>query len=281
LIGEKLLDDKKFFEKISLVKFLLHSALADAAFGDHPGLRPLPMAKTPYERWLRAVALTGQGRYNEAAENSKPLRGPNHPVELQSAALSLDASMLRQQGDHARALELDTRSLALLPPQSGSESPELALARCDAVTGIAADHLGLGSCETAQAALADVAALVDQAAAAGFGWRARIRWHWVTAETAMAIGDFDGALIAARNNHDLARPCPSLRHRVKSQLVLAAAQFLAQGAGSAQACANTVFHEAKIGGLAPLAWAAAMLLHAIEPEKGWAASAAALRGQWR
>ncbi|WP_148223416.1 hypothetical protein [Segniliparus rotundus] len=239
------------------------------------------MAKTPYERWLRAVALAGRGSYTEAAENSKPLRKRNHPVELRSTALSLDASMLRQQGEHARALELDTHALALLPQQSRSESPELALARCDAATGIAADHLGLGSFHTAQTALADVAALVDQAARAAFGWRAQMRWHWVTAETAMATGDFDGALRSAQENHGLARLCPSLRHRVKSQLVLAAAHFLAQGGGAAQVRANAVFHDAQTSGLTPLAWAAAMLLHAIEPEKGWEAIAAALRGQWR
>ena len=40
--------------------------IAKAAFGDDPGRWPLPAATTPHERWLRAVAAGGQGRYGVA-----------------------------------------------------------------------------------------------------------------------------------------------------------------------------------------------------------------------
>ena len=40
--------------------------IANAAFGDAPGLWPLPAAATVEELWLRAVAAGGQGRYASA-----------------------------------------------------------------------------------------------------------------------------------------------------------------------------------------------------------------------
>ncbi|MFZ3347663.1 MAG: hypothetical protein WA248_21500, partial [Mycobacterium sp.] len=42
------------------------SDLAAAAFGDQPGRWPLPSAASPRQRWLRAVAAGGQGRYGSA-----------------------------------------------------------------------------------------------------------------------------------------------------------------------------------------------------------------------
>jgi len=44
----------------------LSATLAAAAFGDAPGTWPLPAAVTPRQRWLRAVAAGGQGRYGSA-----------------------------------------------------------------------------------------------------------------------------------------------------------------------------------------------------------------------
>ena len=38
------------------------TALSAAAFGEDPGMWPLPAAHTPAELWLRAVAAGGQGR---------------------------------------------------------------------------------------------------------------------------------------------------------------------------------------------------------------------------
>ncbi|EUA52766.1 hypothetical protein I552_8874 [Mycobacterium xenopi 3993] len=45
---------------------MTESTLSAAAFGDRPGCWPLPSARTPYQRWLRAVAAGGQGRYGSA-----------------------------------------------------------------------------------------------------------------------------------------------------------------------------------------------------------------------
>ncbi|MBU3707132.1 MAG: hypothetical protein FGM50_10705, partial [Mycobacterium sp.] len=41
--------------------------LLAAAFGAAPECWPLPTAHSPRERWLRAVAAGGQGRYASAA----------------------------------------------------------------------------------------------------------------------------------------------------------------------------------------------------------------------
>ena len=227
------------------------------------------------------MALAGQGHYSEAAELARTLREPRHPVPLRAMALSLEASTLRQQGDHARALRLDTRALELLDETRG-QAPELALARCDALTGLAADHLGLGGFDRTGPLLAQTKDFLAAATSAPFGWRARVRWVWVNAETAIATGD-RGAAVAfglLETQSFTTTAVPGLRHRVKSHLIQSAAQFCTDNLGQARLCALDVFTDAQAAGLVPLAWAAAMLLHAVEPGEGWDGRAAALRARW-
>ncbi|MGL6235252.1 MAG: tetratricopeptide repeat protein [Segniliparus sp.] len=242
----------------------------------------MPPARTPFERWLRSVALAGQGRYSEAAELVRTLREPRHPVALRSTALSLEGSILRQQGDHANALRLDARALSLVDEERDEQSPELALARCDALTGLAADHLGLGEFDRAEPPLARAKGFLAAAEPAPFGWRARVRWTWVNTETAIATGNRGRAvgfgLVETRSF--IGKTVPSLRHRVKSHLILAATHFCLDDLSQSQICAREVLGEATDAGLLPLAWAAAMLLHAALPDEGWDERAAALRGQW-
>lgn len=197
-------------------------------------------------------------------------------------ALSLEASTLRQQGEHARALRLDTRALELLDQTRDGKPPERALARCDALTGLAADHIGLGGFDPAASMLAQTKIFLAAATPAPFGWRARVRWVWVNAEAAIATGDQDAAaaygLVETRSFTEAA--VPSLRHRVKTSLIQSAAHYCTGNHAQARLRARHVFEGARSSGLVPLAWAAAMLLHAVDPGEAWDERASALRSRW-
>ena len=106
------------------------SDLTAAAFGAAPSLWPLPAARTDEQRWLRAVAAGGQGRYATAfAELAELRRTAGAP--LVSLSHSTQASLLRQLGWHDRARDWDGRALA----RAGTD-PQ---ARADALVGLAAD----------------------------------------------------------------------------------------------------------------------------------------------
>ncbi|WP_156920317.1 hypothetical protein [Segniliparus rugosus] len=228
------------------------------------------------------MALAGRGKYADATGEVAPLRESRYSAALRSTALSLEASILRQQGCHERALQFDTRALAFLSERAPrqKEDPEFVLARCDALTGVAADNIGLGSLADTRRALDQAETLLDEAESAPFGWRARLRWRWVSAEAAMAEGSPDDALRAAAAGQKLADSCPSRRHACKSRLILAAAHACAASTATARTLAEDVFAKTEDAGLLPLAWAAAMLLHATSPDEGWDGKATALRGQW-
>ncbi|MGA9614028.1 MAG: hypothetical protein WBS15_21340, partial [Mycobacterium sp.] len=112
------------------------SDLAAAAFGDQPGRWPLPSAASPRQRWLRAVAAGGQGRYGSARSDLATLLRAASAGRLASLAGSAQASFLRQLGWHELAGGWDGRALAL-----AGDDPEAA---GDALTGLAADALGVG-----------------------------------------------------------------------------------------------------------------------------------------
>jgi len=220
--------------------------LYDAAFGEYPGTHPLPSASTTAGRWWRAVTLGGQGRYAAAqTELNLILREPRGGPRV-SLAASTRGPHLRQLGRHAAAQPWDARALvAVSNPQ----------AWVDALLGLAADALGSGQASVAQRLLARCEPHLKAA-----GWRGRLRWHWVSAETALCTGTRGRALEHAREGDVLAQRCPSRRHQVKSRLVLAAAQ----GSDGGQLASELVGESAALG-LLPLQWAAAMLLNALEP----------------
>jgi hypothetical protein len=264
----------------------------DAAFGARPGIAAaeLPSAGDAVESWLRAVVLGGQGRYAGArAELRRTHRLTGDPV-LRSLAASTEGSLLRQLGWHARAAAVDGRALALMlgqgPVLAGAGLADLsggaywsgvipwtgpgarAEAICDALTGLAADALG-----TARPALAarllescrrHLGERLDDAA----GWRQRLRWHWVCAETALAspgsglIGA--PALEFAEAAVKIADRGPSTRHRVKSHLLLAAATAAADDPAHSAVLAATVAYHCREHGLLPLQWATAMLRSGVE-----------------
>ena len=180
---------------------------------------------------------------------------PPRPARLVSLAHSTQGSLLRQLGWHTLARGWDGRALAL----AGTD-PE---ARADALIGLAADALGVGRFAAAVALLtrADAAAapaeLADNAAE-----RLAVRRRWVGAELAMATGDGATAVRHAEEGVERARAMAvaSVRHQVKSDVVLAAALCSAGATERARAVAQTALEATGRFGLTPLRWALACLL---------------------
>lgn len=212
----------------------------------------MPSARDPEELWLRAVAAGGLGRYGTAeADLSRLLR--SHPeARLASLASSARASFLRQQGWHWRAHDWDGRAWAA----AGGDVE----AGVDALAGLAADALGVGR-------LASSAVLLDRAVGmsrrhGAVPPRVFIRLAWVGAELAMAGGQGGAAIEHARRGVELAEAAqPGLdRHRVKSDVVLAAALCCAGDLAGARTVADAALAAADASALVPLRWAVACLL---------------------
>ncbi len=225
------------------------SPLTAVAFGDDPGRWPLPVASTPYERWLRAVAAGGQGRYASATAELAALRRDVANGPLASLAHSTHASFLRQLGGHNEARRWDGRALAL----AASDQE----ATVDALLGLAADALGVGRF-AASAALLDRARTTLDASSAPA--RLPLRWQWVAAELAMVQGNGDEAVREAQRAVELAARQPSARHRVKTQVVHAAALCSAGRTTEARSAADDALSATDALRLVPLQWAAASLL---------------------
>ena len=233
----------------------IERTLAAVAFGNEPGSWPLPTATTPRQLWLRAVASGGQGRYGSAYADLAALRRGPADRRLVSLAHSTQGSLLRQLGWHTLARGWDGRALAL----AGADSE----ARADALIGLAADALGVGRFAVAATLLtrADAALapadLPDCAAD-----RLAVRRQWVAAELAMATGDGAVAVRHAERAVELAQAMSfaSARHRVKSEVVLAAALCSAGATQRAGAVAQTALEATARLGLTPLRWALACLL---------------------
>ncbi|BBZ37662.1 hypothetical protein [Mycobacterium conspicuum] len=231
------------------------STLEAAAFGNEPGAWPLPAARTPHELWLRAVASGGQGRYGNAYADLASLRRARAGPRLVSLAHSTQASLLRQLGWHTLARGWDGRALAL----AGAD-PE---ARADALIGLAADALGVGRFAAAARLLTRAdAALKPAELAANAAQRLAVRRRWVGAELAMASGDGATAVRRAEEGVELARAMTtaSVRHQVKSDVVLAAALCSDGATERARVVAQNALTSTGEFGLIPLRWALACLL---------------------
>ncbi|MEU5842941.1 hypothetical protein [Rhodococcus sp. NPDC047139] len=239
-----------------------HAILAAAAFGSAPGVNPLPAAHGAEQRWLRAVALGGQGRYAAARAELARLGRSDRDGVWSSLGASTEASLLRQLGGHRAAAVADGRALALSSPvDTGCESSVAAW--CDATTGLAADALGRGRLTVCRTLLDECASVLDTAELAASDRlfvRQRIRLAWVGAESALAAGDFVRARSYADRAVELAAGFGSVRHSVKSDLVKAASLTGRPDREPAAALAAEVLRRADEHGLVPLHWAAAMLL---------------------
>jgi len=217
-------------------------SLESAAFGDAVHTWPLPSAMSPSELWWRAVAEGGQGRYASAHADLARLRRTG---QLASLAHSTTGSLVRQLGRHAAARHWDGLALRL----AGGDVE----ARSDALVGLAADALGLGRFG-ASSVLLDSARRLD-----GGPGRLAVRLRWVSAELAMARGDGAQAVRWAREGIERCVGV-SPRHRIKSDIVLAAALCTAGQLDEARAVADPALTATGDWGLIPLRWAVAGLL---------------------
>ena len=251
---------------------------ADAAFGGAPGLYPLPAAHDVEHRWHRAVALGGQGRYAAArSELSRLRRQVGSTGPWASLVASTEGSLLRQLGDHRAAAVSDGAALAaigtttaLLEGTALPEGPEARIrvvrARCDALTGLAADSLGTAGPVLARDLLKRCAVVLLEAEEAEGETpflRQQIRFAWVSAESALALGDFETARGFADRAVTVAARYGSVRHAVKSDLIRAASLTGDTDRDPARNLAKEVFDRTGEHGLVPLRWAAAMLLDGI------------------
>ena len=230
------------------------AAIADAAFGSSPQMWPLPRATTDAELWLRAVAAAGQGRYSCALADLEQLERRADAGPLRALGLSTRASFHRQLGWHDRARPLDGQSLAL----AGTDAEGGA----DALIGLAADALGVGRIAASACALTRASRLVSDAGVP----RLPVRHAWVSAELAMVRGDGRSAIAHAETAVALAGDLGSVRHHVKSTVILAAALCCAGETAAARHQADDALAGAARAGLVPLRWAAASLLADIGSE---------------
>ena len=222
------------------------AVLTAAAFGDEPGRWPLPEPTDARERWLRAVAAGGQGRYGAALADLETVvrQAPSGP--LSALAHSTRGSFLRQLGGHDLARRYDGQALAL-----AGDHPE---ARADALVGLAADALGVGR-------FAASAALLDRARshAPVAPPRLAVRRHWVAAELAMVTGKASVAVENAERAEEFVNQ-GMVRHRLKSQVVLAGAMCCAGQLDRARGLAEAALDDTDRLGLIPLRWALCCLL---------------------
>ncbi|MFN8073328.1 MAG: hypothetical protein U0R66_16210 [Mycobacterium sp.] len=228
----------------------MSSRVAAAAFGGHPGQWPLPEARDPHEHWLRAVAAAGQGRYAAARADLASLIHDSSTGRWCALGRSAHASFLRQLGWHWRAHDWDGRAWAA----AGGDAE----AGVDALIGLAADALGVGRFAASAALLERAAGLVPRAGQP----RLDIRLAWVRSELAMASGRGAEAVREAERGVELAEQAlPELRrHRVKSDVVLAAALCSAGDLAAARCLADAALADTVKHGLVPLRWALACLL---------------------
>ncbi|MDX1875924.1 hypothetical protein SBI67_27725 [Mycolicibacterium sp. 120266] len=228
------------------------TCLAEAAFGPRPDLWPLPAPTSQRDRWLRAVAAGGQGRYASALTDLAHLAAHTAPgpggEPLLSLSYSTRASFLRQLGGHDLARGWDGRAWA-----AAGQDRE---AGADALIGLAADALGVGRFALSATLLQRAERLIDGSGPA----RLPVRLHWVSAELNMAGGAGAVAVGHAERATELAESTGSPRHAVKSAVVLAAALCSAGRLPDARRIADEAFGDTERLGLVPLRWALACLL---------------------
>jgi hypothetical protein len=189
---------------------------------------------------LAAVVLGGQGRYAAAAAVlGELIRGGGLFGSLAASTL---ASHRRQLGGHAAARRLDAVALGLVAGLEGRgglerrggveergegergreegggggdpDGVDVAGALADALLGLAADAVGAGRVGEARRLHGRVEP---------HGWRSRVRHQWVAAEIELAGGHAERAVGPAERAAALAREAGSVRHVLKSDLVLGTA----------------------------------------------------------
>lgn len=247
--------------------------VVDGGSGGASGVLDLAVAAqgTSSQRWHAAVLYGVRGRYARAAALLDGLARDRDPV-VASLACSTLASHRRQLGGHAEARRWDAKALRALGPSGRRPSAgtdvadglDASGAWFDAVIGLAADAVGVGDLATATAVHK---AAVARSAASGNGsvsWRTRVRLNWVRAEIALLGADSVGARRAAEHSIVDANEHGARRHRLKSEIILAAS--LGNDPLSRRLAEDAV-ETAKSAGWDTLEWPAARIAAAFD--KPW------------
>ena len=248
----------------------MNDELQAVAFGPRPGSnvppRPAADVDPAIDSWMRAVALGARGHYAAAsAELDRACASTTGPA-VRSLASSTRASHLRQAGRHAAAQRHDGEALWWVAGDALDTVTRSAV--LDGLIGLAADSLGTGHLDAADRLLARCAGPLGRIADDEpwiWAGRLRLRHLWVRTETALYRGDGHRAAEAMGERADLIEQCPSVRHRIKTDLIvaatLAATGDIAEAARVATACAAAARADAQL----PLEWAATSLLVGIGP----------------
>jgi tetratricopeptide (TPR) repeat protein len=170
-----------------------------------------------YAKWLRGVALGACGRYGDALEVVDQIAAGTPEYSM---ARSLRGSLLRQLGCHDLALLADREAMA------GAATPGAAI---EAMTGLAADAVGLQDALTSTTTLAQARSLLDRVTAdthsAPTWWRHQVRLAWVECEVALLQSRYEDAVTHAALALDEAEAATAPRHVAKSLLFLAVADI--------------------------------------------------------
>ncbi len=237
-----------------------------------------------YGLWERAVQQGGVGHTAAAFTILHTVGRIAHADDddvLASLALSTRASLLRQAGRHDAAAPLDGRALGHVGADPGDD-PWHRAAVLDALVGVAADDLGLLRFDATRRLLARARRTMNDRDDDWFaGRRPRLRVEWVSAELAI----YTDRAEAARQHADAASrlceadPTPE-RHRVKTQLIAAAATAAAGDVDSARDLAAQVTTRSRDAGLLPLLWASLALRRGFDPaDQGVQADLARVRDE--
>ena len=212
-----------------------------AAFGDRPDLAVTATPAQPRDRWLAAVVLGAQGHYARAATILLDL-----VLAGDALAAATLASHRRQLGGHTAARRLDARGLATARTDE---------ARADVLLGLAADAVGTGRLDEAER-LRDRVPLTT--------WRARVRHGWVSAEICLSTGG--AARPHAERALEEAETAGAVRHRIKSEIVLAAALAVSEPV-MARKLVTRARDDATDLHLSSLVWPASLLLAEVDPSE--------------
>ena len=207
--------------------------------------------------WLLGVCLASAGRYGGALEVLDPLVAGHGAAEnrvLAALASATVASVHRQLGRHSVAQGYDERAL------EGSDGA--GEAGFDALLGLAADAVGLGDGGTAEARLAEAAALAE-GRGQGDWWRQRVRLGWVRAEVALLDERPEAAVAAAHDAVELAEHSGAPRHVAKGLLFLGVGHLEAGRTDEATAVLRRAGLLAESLGTLPLQWPVRAVLGAL------------------
>lgn len=172
-------------------------------------------------KWLHAANLGARGRYGDAAAVLASIVASPDPA-IRALARTCRASHRRQLGDYAFASALDDAAYMDLLRDSGAPGD---YPWHDVLVNRVADSVGMGEPQNAVRRLDEAESEVADHGA----WRARVRLAWVYAEVALMHDE--PALGAARLRHvvDSGLGARSVRHQIKTAMLLAVCDGLAGG----------------------------------------------------